>query len=176
MWCLPCTQRGEKIFFFLPCGLSRRLHERTADNQECISLHYHAAALSSARESNAAQIQDLQVYPCIQIHCTDTRRKVLWKKGTCNHAATANAECQYLHMFISDPLKYFYHCTGLDIASSSLPSVQALWDQWGGLAGGKKAGGPWATQWSATVSECPLLTEYCTQSPKAGVNTCTILS
>ena len=27
-----------------------------------LSLYYHAAALGSARESNAAQIQDLQVY------------------------------------------------------------------------------------------------------------------
>lgn len=42
------------------------------------------------------------------------------RKELCNHATTANAKCHYLHMFISDPLKYFYHCTLL-----LLPSLQS---------------------------------------------------
>ena len=79
-----------------------------------------------------------------------------------------NQQLQMLNVNIctcSSLIPWYTSTTGLDIASSSLPPVQALWDQWGGLTGGKKAGGPWATQWSATVSECPLLSQYCTQSP-----------
>ena len=48
-----------------------------------LSLYYRAAALGSARESNAAQIQDLQVYA---MHGNIKNREInrYERKGPCN--------------------------------------------------------------------------------------------
>lgn len=53
-----------------------------------LSLYYHAAALGSARESNAAQIQDLQVYA---MHTNIKNRETNLMKE--RDPATSNYKC-----------------------------------------------------------------------------------
>ena len=48
-----------------------------------LSLYYRAAALGSARESNAAQIQDLQVY-AMHTNIKKPGDKSYERKGPCN--------------------------------------------------------------------------------------------